>query len=656
MTHLADSSTKKKRARNKGVTDSFARRLEGILDQMNTLLMLVEADGTLSFWNEPAATRLGDPKNNPVGRPLSELIHPRDTRRTREVLNEIFQEGPSSEEDDPSEIHFRMKGSDGRWVFCIARPQLFCVPDSEAPVCMLNVREDRERRKSEPLQDRVQELEEKVEEKSRQLAESEADYRALIQAMNDGVWVLDPEGRILFANDKLADLLGYAPSRLMGRSASKLFDEKNRQIFLKQLHKRQLGRGGTYEIEMTRKDGSRITCLMRASPRFDAEGQNLGSVCNITNISIRKKLEDQLRTSEKDYRDLFENMQDTVCRMDPDGKILALNKAGAQALGYEQPEDVLRKKLRGFFSNRVDWKRFETELKEKSMVEDYILHLRRRDGVPVAMSVNAQMVLDGKGWPMGIDGVFRDVSERIRLEKQLQSYAEDMEKKNEELESLIYSITHDFKSPLLVVGGLVGRLSKTASSLLDSKRKEYLDWMQLNVSKMDKMVNDLLVFYRADKTLVPFEPVSIGSVVETVIRDVEPLAREKEIRLRKKGSFPVVNGYRNRLYQVFYNLVENAIKYMDHAANAQVEIGCKITPDEYLFHVRDNGPGIAQEHLDKIFQIFFTLEPERISGTGIGLSIVKKIVEKHDGRIWVESEQGKGATFYFALPVTGTVQ
>jgi signal transduction histidine kinase len=288
-------------------------------------------------------------------------------------------------------------------------------------------------------------------------------------------------------------------------------------------------------------------------------------------------------------------------------------------------------------------------------VEDYILHLKRRDGGPVAMSVNAQMVLDGDGQPVRIDGVFRDVSERIRMERQLQSYAEDMEKKNEELESLIYSITHDFKSPLLVVGGLVGRLTKTASTLLDSKRKEYLDWMQLNVSKMDKMVNDLLVFYRADKTLVPFEPVSIGSVVDTVIRDVEPLSKEKENRLRKKGSFPVVNGYRNRLYQVFYNLVENAIKYMDHAANAQVEIGCKINSDEHLFYVKDNGPGIAPEHLEKIFQIFYTLEPERVSGTGIGLSIVKKIIEKHGGRVWVESELGKGTTFCLALPVTGTI-
>jgi len=288
------------------------------------------------------------------------------------------------------------------------------------------------------------------------------------------------------------------------------------------------------------------------------------------------------------------------------------------------------------------------------MVEDHIVHFRNRSGELIAMSVNANIVLDEKGWPRGIDGVFRDVTERIQMETRLQGYAADMEKKNEELESLIYSITHDFKSPLLVVGGLVGRLKKATSSRMDSKGLEYLDWIKLNVSKMEKMVGDLLVFYRADKTLIPFEPVSLGSLVDTVVRDVEPVARERNVRLRKKGTFPLVNGYRNRLYQVIYNLVENAVKYMDQTSGALVEIGCKTGESEHLMYVRDNGPGIPAEHHTKIFQIFYTLEPERVSGTGIGLSIVKKIVENHGGRIWVESEPGNGTTFFFTLPVSGS--
>jgi len=317
------------------------------------------------------------------------------------------------------------------------------------------------------------------------------------------------------------------------------------------------------------------------------------------------------------------------------------------------PFAALNRDLMSFCKDRSEWKYFEKELGEKGYVEDYIIHFRKRDGSVVPMSMNAHIQLDEKGWPQGIDGVFRDVSERIRMERQLHSYAEDMEKKNEELESLIYSITHDFKSPLLVVGGLIGRLRKVAYSCLDQKGHDYLEWMNLNVTKMDKMVNDLLTFYRADKTLIRFESVSIASLIDTVLRDVEPLAKDKGVHLRKKGSFPMVNGYRNRLYQVFYNLVENAIKYTDQSKDALVEIGCKLGGKEHQFYTRDTGPGIPKEHWAKIFQIFYTLEPERVSGTGIGLSIVKKIIENHGGRIWLESELGKGTTFYFTLPPLG---
>jgi len=640
---------------NQEAADPRVRRLAGILDRMNSLVLLVESDGTLSYWNRPAAERLRDSQEVPLGRPLIELVHPRDSSRVAEVVAEIFREGPGAEADDQRDFRFRMKSAPGReWSFFVARPYTFSVPDCGAVVCLLVLREDMERRKAEPWRERVQVLEEEVEEKTRRLAESESDYRALIQAMNDGFCVLDNEGRMQIVNEKLADLLGYAPSQLTGWLATRFFDDRNREIFLGQLRERDLGRQGTYEIEAIRRNGKRITCLIRAAPRFDAEGRIIGSICNITDISARKALENRLKASEQDYRDLFENMQDVICRMSPAGEIVALNPVGARVLGFERTQDVLWRKLKAFFANPEDWEPFQAEIEARGLVEDHVVRLRHPDGTLVTVSISAHLVLDEQGRPAGIDGVFRDVSERMRLEDRLQTYARDMEKKNQELESLIYSITHDFKSPLVVLGGLLARLKKTSAGILDEKRLEYLDWMQGSVSKMDKMVNDLLFFYRADKNLLSLEPVSLGSLVDTVLRDVEPLAREKRVRLRKQGKFPAVNGYRNRLYQAFYNLVENAVKFMDQAEEGVVEIGYGLREgQEHLFYVRDNGPGIAPEHRDKVFQIFFTLEPERLSGTGIGLSIVKKIIESHGGRIWVESEVGQGTVFRFSLPAPG---
>jgi len=431
MVKLVDSSQNNSPARKDTPGHPLVSRLERILDQIDSLLLLVESDGTLSYWNEPSARRLGGSARDPIGRPFLDLVHPKDVKKLRKVFDDIFMEESLWKGAPDSELSFRLKGVNDSWLYCLAQPSVLEIPDSPHSVCLLKLREDRERRQEGPLRERVQELVEEVEAKSRRLAESEADYRALIQAMNDGFWVLSPECRILFLNEKLASLLGYSPSKLIGKSAIKLFDEPNREIFLQQTRERLQGKGGTYEIKMARKDGIQITCLMRGAPRLDSEGQSIGSICNITDIAGRKRLEDRLRTSEKEYRDLFENMQDVVCRMSPEGKILAINPAGARALGHDKPDSLLGRKLQGFYEDRSDWKYYEKMLGEKGFVEDHVIRFRRRDNLVLALSINAQVVLDENGQPIGVDAVFRDVTERITMEKQLQGYAEDMEKKNE---------------------------------------------------------------------------------------------------------------------------------------------------------------------------------------------------------------------------------
>ncbi len=648
---LKDQSSKGVRpVKKKTVLYPSVHQLQGILDQISDILLLVEQDGTLSYLNKSAAKFLGSSASSLTGRPFIDRIYPKDARELKKTLAGIFTEKLLSKKDIPYELHFRMKGQDNAWIPCVAQTHLLEITEPPLLSCLLFVHEDHQRGQRGPWQDKVHALEEAVETKSRQLAESEAEYRRLIETMNDGFWVLDPAGRILFVNEKLSSLLGYSNSDLVGTDGHELFDGPNREIFKKQIRRRLQGKVGSYEVQVVRKDGSQITCLVRGAPRYNVKGEYVGNIGNITDISMRKELEDRLRASEKEYRDLFENMQDVVCRMDKDGKIFAMNRVGMQSLDIEKIEDLKGRKLKEFFAHRSEWQRFEKELNEKGFVEDQIYYFQRDDNRAIAMSVNAHIAMDERGWPIGYDGVFRDVSERVRMEGQLQRYAGDLEKKNEELESLIYSITHDFKSPLLVVGGLVGRLDKVASGVIGKKGQQYLEWIRTNVEKMEKMVNDLLLFYRADRTLIPFESVSIGSLVDTVFLDAEPLAREKDVQLIRHRPFPVVNGYRNRLYQVFYNLVENAIKYSEQATECKVEVECQSNGDEHLFCIRDNGPGIPPEHHKKIFQIFYTLEPEQVAGTGIGLSIVKKIITKHGGRVWLESEPGKGTAFFFTLP------
>ena len=398
-------------------------QIVGVLDHLEDCLMVVDTAGILRYWNESSSERFGTPDVPALGRPFSGLVHPEDSPEIIEAMEFFFEKGSPPPRTGEPEVGLRIRDAEGFWLACIARLRVIRPSGDTDPLCLLSVLEDRERRRIEPWREKVQELEEEVEAKSRKLAESKADYRSLIETMNDGFWVLDAQGRILFANEKLASLLGYGISDLVGTSAFELFDEDNCEILVKQIDNRMEEKLGSYEIQMTRRDGAQITCLMRGAPRFNAEGQCTGTLANITDISVRKRLEDRLRSSEQDYRDLFDNMQDIVCRIGDEGKIVALNRAGARILGFEKPEALLGKKLRPFYASRSEWTRFEKELGENGFLEDHIVHLRRRGGQVLAMSVNAHILIDDRGWPTGMDGVFRDVSERARMEDQLNSYA-----------------------------------------------------------------------------------------------------------------------------------------------------------------------------------------------------------------------------------------
>ncbi len=622
-------------------------KLLRVLDYINEGIVIIDEQGHTECLNTAAMALL---KRSPTALSITSLqacMHPNDREGFARTVKKLFQK----ELGDTIELRFRIRGQgDREWIPVVARASCSELTSPERKMCTIFMREDKERRRTDPFQEQYRILTQEVLEKSRKLAEYEAEYQTLLETMNDGLMVLNVDHKIIFANENLATMLGCTIEEMIGGSVFRFFDEQSHPLITQQLQRRAAGISDSYEAVMVCKGGRRITCLIRGAPRWTPEGTYAGVVANITDISMRKELEDQLKASEKQYRKLFEHMQDMVFQADPEGLITAMNRAGATVLGYDAPEELIGHTIQSLFVHHEDWSRFTNKLHEQGSVEDHTSFVRRRDGQAIALSINAHIIRDKKGAYKGIEGVARDVTERVRMEKQLQEYAADLERKNEELESLVYSVTHDFKSPLMVIGGLANRLEKMVSHLGDQRLIEYVSWIRTNASKMEKMVNDLLGFYRADKMPAPCEDVSIDSLVDAVLSDAQPLAHQKGICLRKKGSFPLVKGYRIRLYQVFYNLVENAIKYIDQTEGAFVEVGYVPCADEHCFYVSDNGPGVPPEHHQKIFQIFYTLEPERISGTGIGLSIAKKIVELHGGRIWLESELGKGATFFFTLP------
>ncbi|MCP4404521.1 MAG: response regulator [bacterium] len=221
---------------------------------------------------------------------------------------------------------------------------------------------------------------------------------------------------------------------------------------------------------------------------------------------------------------------------------------------------------------------------------------------------------------------------------------------NQELSEFAYIVSHDLKAPLRGINQLAHWFSEDYGDLLDTNGKEMLELLRDRVKRMGTLIDGILKYSRVGRIIRENEQIDLNKLVTDAI---EMIAPPESIQITVKNELPVITGDRIRIQQLFQNLLSNAVKFMDKPQGS-ITIGCVNEGDVRTFSVADNGRGIAEQHHDRIFQIFQTITPGDMSeNTGVGLSIVKKIVEFYGGRIWVESTIGKGSTFFFTLPAPG---
>jgi light-regulated signal transduction histidine kinase (bacteriophytochrome) len=243
------------------------------------------------------------------------------------------------------------------------------------------------------------------------------------------------------------------------------------------------------------------------------------------------------------------------------------------------------------------------------------------------------------------------VKERTRdLEKaneQIAEKAKELDKSNKELEDFAYIVSHDLKAPLRGINELSGWISDDYSELLDEEGKENLDLLQKRTEKMNGMVQGILEYSRVGRTEKENENIDLNEILKNVI---DLLAPPDNVKITIEDKLPEYTADRTRLTQLFENLLSNSIKHLDKPKGI-IKIGCKSKANEWEFSIADNGPGIEEKYFEQIFKIFQTLKQDSTGrSTGIGLTIVRKIMDLYGGRIWLESELGKGTTFYFTLP------
>ena len=389
----------------------------------------------------------------------------------------------------------------------------------------------------------------------------------------------------------------------------------------------------------------------------------------IQKVLKNKGLEERLDETERRYKDLVENANDGIYVLDERGRFVLVNNKIIDFTGYSRQE-LLKMHFRHLIA-RKEKKRWTTLIK-KLQEKHYLDHIRTliqtKDGKQIHIELNISPVLRN-GKINGYQGIARDVSSQIKTEQEIRKQSEELKKLNEELKrknkeleeinhlksQFVSNVSHELRTPLNGVLGYAELLRDGIYGGINDDQRKALQNIISSGNHLLDLINEILDFSSLQNGRMKLykEAYSIYNVIDAVDTTVKPLLKNLPIELiiNVDPDLPMIYVDSQKIYQVFINLVGNAMKFTQQG---EIEIRGQLMGSEILFSIRDTGIGIAKENVPLIFEEFRQLDgsnTRRYGGTGIGLSLAKHLLELHDGRIWVESELGKGSTFYFTLPV-----
>lgn len=358
----------------------------------------------------------------------------------------------------------------------------------------------------------------------------------------------------------------------------------------------------------------------------------------------RKRMEEVLRESEAKYSTLVENSRDGIVILQ-DGVMKFVNTASLEIVGYT-PEELLGidfLKVVTPEDREMVIKRYADRMAGKEVPSIYEMALIRKDGITVPVEVNATFI-NYEGRPADLV-VIRDITERKRAE-------EELRRSNQELEHFAYIASHDLQEPLRMVSSYTQLLAQRYKDKLDADADEFIHYVEDGVSRMRALINGLLVYSRVGTSGAAFELTDCEAAFDCALTNLQ-VAVDGSGAVITHHPLPVVMADASQLTQVFQNLIGNAIKFCSQEL-PRIHVAAEPRGNEWLFSIRDNGIGIDPQYHDRIFDMSQRLHSRtEYPGSGIGLAICDKVLKRHGGRIWVESETGKGATFYFTIPIKG---
>ncbi|MCE9604927.1 MAG: PAS domain S-box protein [Planctomycetia bacterium] len=509
------------------------------------------------------------------------------------------------------------------------------------------------------------------------LQDSESRTRAVLDAAVDAILTIETDGRVESMNPAAERLFGYKSAEVLGKNVKMLMPDPYRtehdgylDNYLKTGVKKIIGIGR--EVIGLRKDGSRFPMHLAVSELVLGDRRMFTGIAR--DISDVRHAIQQLEESEARTRTILETAVDAIITIDARGSVESMNPAAEKLFGYPSAEvigknvkmlmpDPYRDEHDGYLRNYLT-----TGQKKIIGIGREVVGLRK-DGSTFPMDLAVSEVK--LGHRQLFTGIVRDITDRKKTEKQLMFYADEIQgrnqellRSNQELDEFAYIASHDLKEPLRGIHNYATFLLEDYQEKLNEDGVAKLETLKRLTQRMDVLLDSLLEFSRVGRQEFAIRPSNLDELVAEVIDSLKIVLDERNVELRIPRSLPVIHCDRVRLGEVFRNLITNSMKYNDKPER-WIEIGytTELTPEQLppavieghrhpmTFYVRDNGIGIPQKFHDAIFKIFKRLHArdEFGGGTGVGLTIVKKIIERHGGQIWIHSQDGIGTTFYFTL-------
>jgi PAS domain S-box-containing protein len=490
----------------------------------------------------------------------------------------------------------------------------------------------------------------------KRLMQMEARYRGLLEAAPDAMVVVNQSGEIVLLNVQAEKRFGYRRDELLGQKVKNIIPEGFAERLIADALRsvedalaQQIGTG----IELTgrRKDGSEFPIEIMLSPLENSEGILVTAA--IRDISVRKAAEKHLAQMEGRYRGLLEAAPDAMVVVNQGGDIVLLNVQAEKQFGYRRDE-LMGQKVKNIipkgFAERLvaDALRSTEDALAQQIGTGIELTARRKDGSEFPIEIMLSPLESATG--ILVTAAIRDITARKTAEAHLLQNVEELNRSNKELEQFAYIASHDLQESLRMVASYTQLLSRRYKGRLDSDADEFIAFAVDGASRMQRLIQDLLAYSRVGTKGRDLVDVSSEEALQEALLNLRG-AIEESGALVTHDPLPGVLADEMQLIQLFQNLVGNAIKYQNPGIPRIHISAIKNGEKKWTFSVQDNGLGIDPQYFERIFGMFQRLHKrEEFAGTGIGLAICKKIIERHGGSITVESQVGQGSTFRFALP------